>query len=200
MILPVILTITVTDRCNSRCKTCNIWKVEVKPERECTVAEYEKIFNNFRHLFWVTIMGGEPFLRDDLFQIIKTLYEKTKPKFLTIPTNGILTDRISSVTKSILNSCANLNLIINLSMDGVGKKHDEIRGIEGNFEKLLKTFNELKMIDNPRLTVGINTVISKYNISFFSEIYEFIQKIKPDSYVVEIAENMAKLYNLNLEI
>lgn len=199
-ILPVILAISVTDRCNSQCKTCNIWKIEVKPESELTTAEYEKIFNNFGHLYWVTIMGGEPFIRDDLFQIIKTLYEKTKPRFLTIPTNGILSDRISSVTKSILNSCPNLNLIINLSMDGVGKKHDEIRGVEGNFEKLLKTFNELKTIDNPKLTVGINTVISKYNVAFFSEIYEFVQKISPDSYVVEIADNRVKSYNLPFEI
>ena len=49
--------------------------------------------------------------------------------------------------------------------------------------------------------IGINTVISKYNVKKIPTIYEFVTKeIRPDSYICEVAEQRAKLYNLNLNI
>lgn len=198
--LPRVLTLCVTDRCNSRCRTCNIWKARGDPARELTPAEYEKIFTGYGRLFSVTIMGGEPFLRDDLACIIQVVYEKTKPEFLTIATNGTLTERIHSVAETILKTCPGLNVIINLSLDGVGRKHDEIRGLSGNFERFLRTFYGLRKIPSSQLTVGVNTVISKFNAAFFRDIYEFVRKIKPDSYIAELAENRARLYNFDLDI
>ena len=197
-VFPSIMTLSVTDKCNSRCLTCNIWKK--RPKNELTLEEYKKIFDSLDRLLWVTITGGEPFLRKDISQIIKLLNEKTKPKLLTIATNGILTHSILSTTKEVLNTCPNLNVIVNLSLDGIGKEHDKIRGVKGNFKKTIETFKQLKKIKNKRLTVGINTVVSKYNVKDFPRIYEYIEGLEPDSFVVEIAEKRAKLYNLNSDV
>lgn len=202
-LLPMILTIGVNDWCNSKCKTCNIWKnnPRKKIKEELKLEEYKKIFSNYGKSYWITITGGEPFLKKNLVQIIQIIYKKTKPEFITIATNGILTKRIVSWTKEILNSCKNLKLIVNISLDGIGKQHDEIRGARNSFNLVVKTFRKLKSIKNPRLTVGINTVISKFNIKNFPEIYDYImQNLKPDSFVAEVAENRAKLYNMKLKI
>jgi len=201
--LPMFLTLSVNDWCNSKCKTCNIWKndSEEKIKEQLTPQEYEKIFKNFSRIYWITITGGEPFLREDLVQIIQIIYKKTKPEFITIGTNGILTERIVSQTREILNKCKNLKLIINISLDGIGKQHDEIRGVRNNFNLAIKTFRELKNLNNPRLIVGVNTVISKFNVKNFPEIYDYIKThLKPDSYICEVAENRAKLYNMKLKI
>jgi MoaA/NifB/PqqE/SkfB family radical SAM enzyme len=202
-ILPVFLTLSVNDWCNSRCKTCNIWRnnPEEKTKEELILEEYKKILENYGKVYWITITGGEPFLRKDLVKIAQTAYEKTNLKFLTIATNATMTKKIISDVKQILKSCKNLNLIINISFDGIGAKHDDIRGLEGNFNKVLKTFNLLKKINNPRLIVGINTVVSTYNIKNFFETYEYIENIlKPDSFIMEIAERRSKLFNINLKI
>lgn len=202
-ILPVILTLSVNDWCNARCKTCNIWKNDPKKKikEQLTLEEYERIFSNYGRTYWITITGGEPSLRNDLADIVKVVYYNTRPKLMTITTNGMKTETIVESVKEILGYCSKLKLIVNLSIDGVGKQHDKIRGVKGSFDLVLMTFKELKKIRNPRLTLGINTVISKYNVNSFKKIYAYVERdLAPDSYVVEIAENRAKLCNLELEV
>lgn len=198
-LMPIVLNLNITEGCNSRCKTCNIWKI--KPKNELTLIEYKKIFESLGSLFWVTVAGGEPFLRKDMKDIVVSLYKKTNPRFLTIPTNAILTEKIIRDTKYIIKRCPDLELVINLSLDGVGNLHDKIRGVKGNFQKVLETYYALKEINSKKLTIGINTVISKHNINHMKELYDFVTKnLKPDSYVCEVAENRARLHNLGLDL
>jgi len=202
-ILPIILTFSVNDWCNSKCKTCNIWKNNPmeKIKEELALDEISRIFANFNKLYWLTITGGETFLRNDLNEIIKTIYDRSKPKVITIATNGMTTKKIILWTQDILDYCKQLNLVINLSLDGIGKQHDEIRGVKNNFDLTTKTLIELKKLNHPRLTVGVNTVISNYNVKDFPEIYTYIKNnFGPDSYIAEVAEHRAKLYNIELEI
>jgi len=202
-ILPVFLTLSVNDWCNSRCKTCNIWKNDPKEKikEELTVDEYEKIFENYGKTYWITITGGEPFLRKDLVQIIKTVYKNTNPEFLTIATNATLPKKIVFDVKKILRSCKKLNLIVNISLDGIGSKHDEIRGLKGNFNKVIKTYNLLKKLKSTRLTVGINTVVSKFNVNDFFKINEYVENIlKANSFIIEIAERRDRLSNKDCNI
>jgi len=201
--LPIFLTLSVNDWCNSRCKTCNIWRNNPQKviEEQLSVEEYGKIFENYGKVYWITITGGEPFLRNDFVKIIKTVYRQTKPDFLTIATNATLPEKIISDVKELLAYCKDMNLIVNISLDEIGPKHDSIRGLKGNFEKAVKTFNLLKKINNPRLIVGINTVVSTYNVNNFSKIYEYVKNVlKPESFIIEIAEIRSKLYNTNLAI
>lgn len=201
--LPTIITFSVNDWCNSRCKTCNIWRNNPleKMKEELSLKEIEKIFNNFKKIYWLTITGGEPFLKKELVDIVRVIYEKSRPEVATIATNGILANRIALWVKKILKSCKKLSLVINVSLDGIGKQHDMIRGVSGNFDLAVKTIKKLKKLNHPRLIVGINTVISKYNVKNFDEIYRYIREdLKPDSFIVEIAERRAKLYNYDLNI
>ena len=52
---PLNLTFSVTYRCNSTCKTCNVWKKRVE---DLTLPEYVKIFKDFGpSLYWATFSG-----------------------------------------------------------------------------------------------------------------------------------------------
>ncbi|MDD5772161.1 MAG: radical SAM protein [bacterium] len=197
-LLPLNYTISLTYRCNSRCKTCNIW---FKKTDELTIEEYKKIFTSMgTSPYWITISGGEPFLRKDIVEIIQCLYKTCRPKIINIPTNGILTEIIVDKVKNILTLCPGTKLVINVSLDEIGEKHDEIRNIKDNFAKTIKTFNNLKKINHPNLTVGIHTVVSKFNFKRLPEIASELISLNPDSYITEIAEKRVELDTINSDI
>lgn len=217
-IFPLNLTISVTYRCNSKCKTCNIWKKERDNEKrdnkkgdneqrdnekldELSIEEYDKIFKNIgKQPYWFTISGGEPFLRSDLVSICKSIYDNCKPGIINIPTNGILYQKIPKMVKEILDICSDTQIIINISLDEIGEKHDEIRCVKDNYNKAIATYEELRKLKSPNLEVGINTVISKFNVNRIAEIYEHVHALKPDSYITEIAEERVELDTIGRDI
>jgi MoaA/NifB/PqqE/SkfB family radical SAM enzyme len=189
--LPMNLTLSVSFKCNSRCKTCNIYK---KKTDELSLAQWQSIFKNYgKDLFWVTISGGEPFLRKDLIELVCSLYDSCMPKIINIPTNGLLKDHIPETVKKIATHCKKAQIVINVSIDEIGEKHDSIRGVRGSYEKALETFSALKSIIMPNLSVGIHTVISKFNVSRIPHIYQHLLALNPDSYITEIAEEREEL-------
>ncbi|MDI6905797.1 MAG: radical SAM protein, partial [Candidatus Bathyarchaeia archaeon] len=169
--LPLSVTVSVTNVCNSRCQTCYIWSLyREKPwlkDKELKTDEFEKIFMNIgRNAVWITISGGEPYLRHDLVRICEAAYEHCHPQILIIPTNCLLPSEIKYKTRKILEIYRNSAVIVNLSLDGIGKKHDVIRGVPGNFEKVISTYNELRELKKelPNLTLGVHSVASRFNI------------------------------------
>lgn len=201
-IFPVNYTFSLTFKCNSRCLTCNIWKKS--EEGELTQAEWQKIFLSLgRSPYWVTLSGGEPFLRKDLTSIVENLCQICQPKIITIPTNGLLSEKIVVDVKKMVENNPKTRFIINLSLDGVGEKHDEIRGVKGNFKAAMITFGALKKlkVKTGNFTLGVHTVISRKNVKHFPKLADFVlDKLKPDSYVTEVAENRVELGTMNIKI
>jgi|SRR3989338_1892777 len=197
-VLPINITVSLTYRCNSRCRTCNIYDRKVE---EFSLDEFEKTFKSIgRSPYWITFSGGEPFLRRDIVEICKSAYENCKPGIINIPTNGILTERIENGVRDILSGCPDTALIINLSIDGIGDKHDEIRGSNDCFERAMDTYKRLRAIGSSNLTLGIHTVISRYNVKNIKDIYSHIKELKPDSYVTEMAEERVELATVGADI
>lgn len=188
---PINLTVSLTYKCNSRCKTCNVYK---RKASEFTLQEFEKTFESIGSgPYWFTLSGGEPFLRKDLVDICKSAYEHCRPKVINIPTNGILSDVIVEKVEAIVQNIPHAQIIVNLSLDEVGERHDEIRNVKNNFVKSRRTFERLKLLKYPNLTVGIHTVISKYNVNNFRNICDALINLGPDSYITEIAEQRVEL-------
>lgn len=199
-ILPFNYTLLLSTKCNSRCKTCNIWK---QVRDELTLDEWEKILKSIgTSPYWITISGGEPFLSSKIVDFVKLCNNICRPAIINIPTNSLLVSKIRKDVERILNECPNLKLVINLSLDGVGKLHDEIRGIPGSFEKFEQNYQNLKQLKNkyPNLTVGIHSVISRFNVKYAKELIDYAFSLKPDQFISEIAENRVELENLNLKI
>ena len=62
---------------------------------------------------------------------------------ITIPTGGVSSDLIGRQVEAILQKCPDTQIVVNLSIDHIGEKHDWIRGVPGNYEKLKKTYANL---------------------------------------------------------
>ncbi|MDD4223016.1 MAG: radical SAM protein [Candidatus Cloacimonetes bacterium] len=197
-LLPMNYTVSLLYTCNSRCGTCNIWK---KKARNLSVDEYAKTFQKIgRSPYWITFSGGEPFLRKDIAEVISTIYQISRPRIINIPTNGILTGTIVEKTAAIARACPKAQVIVNVSLDGIEEQHDEIRKVPGNYKKALATFQKLKALQIPNLAVGIHTVISQLNVEAFPAIANELLRLKPDSYITEIAEERVELDTIGAQI
>jgi len=197
--MPLNVTLSVTYACNARCKTCNIWKRKAK---DLSLEELEMVFRSLgKAPYWFTISGGEPFLRKDIADICRSIYTNCKPGIINIPTNGLLCDVIPDKVRDIVESCPQTNIVINLSLDGVGSDHDDIRGVPGNWEKAMKTYYALRKLDYPNFELGIHSVLSTYNVDSLPRIYEYVMtELKPDSYITEIAEERVELGTIGANI
>lgn len=163
--------IAVTYRCNSHCRMCNIWQTEdhageFKPEDlRCLPGNLEDI----------NLTGGEPFLRNDLEKIVKILTEHCPRARLIISTNGFATRLIVDLMSRILK--INPRTAVVVSLDGIGKKHEEIRGVAGGYEQALKTFKELKKMG---VNVKLAFTLGDYNPEELRKVYELARGLKTE--------------------
>ncbi|MFZ3044275.1 MAG: radical SAM/SPASM domain-containing protein [Desulfatirhabdiaceae bacterium] len=202
---PINLTFSVTNMCQSRCKTCGIWKFYQtnpnKQSQELTLNEIEKIFRSMGHIYIFNISGGEPFLRSDLADIIKLACLYLTPGIIHIPTNAIAVDRVEKCVRRILaflkDEHPGVRLTVKPSLDHIGQKHDEIRGVPGNFQKVILLFERLKPLeaDYPNFHLELGTVISRWNVDDIAEIARFVTSLGVGSYRNEIAEQRAEMFN-----
>ena len=204
--VPDNFTLGVTHACQSLCKTCDIGLVHRKnPHRvkdELKLDEIEKIFKSIGKIYFFNITGGEPFLRTDLPQIVELACKYLKPKVMHTPTNALAPQLIQRKMREIMTIVNNydptIEFTIKPSLDAVGKKHDYIRGVEGNWEKLLETISLLQDLkkDFPNLHVGVGTVVSKFSINHLKETAEYVDTLHVDSYINEVAEERTEMHNI----
>lgn len=197
--LPVNITLSPSPKCNSRCLTCNIW---MKRENELTIDEWDKVLASLGPApFWFTISGGEPLMFPKIVDLALLAYKHCQPGIINIPTNGILKSGPDRV-RQILEGCPKSQLIINLSLDGVGEKHDFIRGVAGNFEKFeerLEQYLELKK-EFPNFVVGIHSVVSTFSVGHLDELIAYAEQSGADQFITEIAEPRVELDTVGLPI
>lgn len=179
--VPYKLNLAVTFQCASRCRTCNIWRKyrdnhELEKD-ELTLLEIDAIFKNLPStMTWISLTGGDPFLRDDLSQIIRSAAKNIPSlQIISIPSNGLLKERIISVIEDVMDY--NLpNIFITFSLDGPSGVHDKIRGVKNAFGKAWDTYTEVKKLTakNKRFHVGFETTLSKWNIDYLDS---FLSKL-----------------------
>lgn len=134
--------------------------------------EIEKIAQSIKYLSFLSLTGGEAFLRKDIVEIIKMLSTTTKLKRYQIPTSGFKTDMIVRKTEKILSSVPNIPFRVDVSLDGTRETHNYIRNIEGGFDQVINTVRELNKLKQKysNFDVGVITTISHYNQNEIDDI------------------------------
>ncbi|MCX6355706.1 MAG: radical SAM protein [Candidatus Aureabacteria bacterium] len=171
---PEQVTFFVTSRCNFRCKMC--FYVKEASAHELTLAEYERIAKQMPNFHWMLISGGEPFLRDELPQICRTFVENNRVRKINLPTNAYFPERIVPMVKEILEIRPDCFLNLGLSLHAPGKKHDEITGVPGSFERVMQTHQALQPLRRQFKNLGLSIVIvhCSYTESDMKELIRFI--------------------------
>ncbi len=160
------LILFVTGRCNARCSFCFYWREREQAARDLTLDEFKRLSKTTPPFEILLLSGGEPFLRKDLADIVTAFHTHSGVRVAAIPTNGLLPEKIASVTAQILRDNPALSLGINLSLDALGTLHDEMRGVPQAFERVEESLARLARVKQEhagRLQINLNTVICAAN-------------------------------------
>jgi MoaA/NifB/PqqE/SkfB family radical SAM enzyme len=198
-LLPLNLTLSPSPRCNSRCLTCNIW---MKREDELTLDEWDRVLASLgRAPYWFTISGGEPLMYPHVVELAGLVHRHCRPGVINVPTNAILPS-IPDRVERIARACPDSQLIVNLSLDGVGPAHDRIRGVPGNFARFEERLAQLLAVKRrvPNLLVGIHSVISTFSVDHLDELIAYADRSGADQFITEIAEPRVELDTVGLPI
>ena len=125
-------SIIVTYRCNARCNMCDVWKFPSKASDEIGV----EVIRKLPRMFFANVTGGEPFVRQDLPEIIAEL--KKKARRIVISTNGFFTERIIELCEKYP------DLGIRISIEGLQEANDKIRGITDGYNRTQNTLKQLR--------------------------------------------------------
>lgn len=181
---PYILTFVVTRRCNSRCIMCNLWQDKTSPV--LGLDQIEQIFshNDFSFIRVLVLTGGEPTLRPDLpdvFRIISTYCSNLE--LVQLATNGLNPSLVLAQVRQMLSWMeAKLDSVyrfdVQVSLDGIGRVHDEIRGIPNAFHRVVETINQLIALKKsfPRLGIRLSTIVVPQNFPSLGKLREFASK------------------------
>jgi len=147
---------------------CNIWQIENPAELSTDV------FKNLSlELKYLNLSGGETFLHPNLPEIVKTVNRSAPNAKIIISSNGLATDLIVKSMKEIKKIDSRVG--IRISLDGIGKMHDEVRGIPGIYEAVMKTIKELQSIGVTNL--GFSFTIMDKNVQHLKDVYKLSKKM-----------------------
>lgn len=157
---PVYLLNFVTNSCNAACDHCFYWEeLNTKKREELTVEEHSKIAQSLGSMLQITFTGGSPELRKDLPEIVYEYYKYCRPVNMTFCMLGYNTKRIVEHTTAILEKCKDQQITIGISLDGLHEEHDKYRKLEGLFDRVIQTIEELdklrKVYSNLRIDIGM---------------------------------------------
>ena len=151
-------TVIVTYRCNARCTMCNRYKAPSKPDEEISIETIKKL----PKMYFTNITGGEPFIREDLPDIVRELYKKSDR--IVISTNGFFTDRIIKLCEEFP------NVGIRISIEGLEQTNNEIRGLNDGFNRGYSTLKKLVEMKHP--DVGFGMTVQDKNAKDLVALYD----------------------------
>ena len=156
-------TVIVTYRCNARCTMCNRYKAPSRPEEEISIETIRKL----PPMYFTNITGGEPFIREDLKDIVRELNKKSDR--IVISTNGFFTDRIIDLCREFP------NIGIRISIEGLEQTNNEIRGLPDGYNRgytTLKKLREMGLKD-----VGFGMTVQDRNAEDLVALYDLSDKL-----------------------
>ena len=177
----------VTDLCNSHCTHCQIW-AKKEHAQPLTLAEIREIFSDpiLKNVEGVINSGGEAVLHPDIIEILTIEHELFPKASLNLSTNGIWADRVLQVAEEAIKKGIQLN--VSISLDGVGERHDQIRGVPGNFQKvdfLIAHLKELRAQYPQLLTITAGLTLSRLTINEYWKVKEYCQVVGVDELIVQ---------------
>ena len=181
---PADVIIAVTSRCNAHCQMCNIWKSDVADTIE--PLHLEKLPAGVKT---INLSGGEPFLRADLIDFVRSGRKACPKAVITISTNGYLPELIAERMREIRSVDPEIRLAV--SIDGIGEVHDRVRGDDGAFDRAMKTI-ELVAADGFE-GLRLSMTISEANADQLQGVFDLADRLGLELGIVAAHESQTHL-------
>jgi radical SAM protein with 4Fe4S-binding SPASM domain len=163
----------ITYACNLNCQHC--LTSSGKPQvNELNTRDAFKLIDKLAasKILSISLCGGEPFLRQDIFELIR--YITSRNMRVEIATNGM---ELSEETLQSLNTLPVFQ--VQVSIDGIGDEHDNFRGKKGAFETACRT---VRLLHDRGIATSLSTTVTHQNINSIKKIIELAIELGCNGY------------------
>ena len=199
---PQQITFDVTDRCQLRCVTCSKWKTVASDviSKELTTDDWKKVLSDLRNWlgegFWFCFSGGEPFLRQDIFELAEYAHS-LGIKVASMSNAFSIQHLYEKIVDSPIES-------LNISLNAINNPiiHDESRGRQGSYEKAIDAIMTLKKLrDEKGTNLGINiaTIVFPENVEEVIPLVEFVTKNKINGIMFQLLDDKESFHGYNYQ-
>jgi len=152
----------LTHSCTCNCRHCDHGGL-IPREKRLSAEDYRRLERDLKPIL-LQLSGGEPFLRDDLLDIIRAVKEPSGMPYLIVVSNGSL------LTRERYEACieAGVNQF-SISLDFPDERHDDFRKYKGLYQHLAKTIPALTSLGHDNIVM--NTAITRWNLPYLEQCY-----------------------------
>jgi MoaA/NifB/PqqE/SkfB family radical SAM enzyme len=207
MNFPKFVSFTITNVCNLRCKMCGQWSEEgymhadkARLRQEMGLDDWKRLVDELadRGVRFVLLRGGEPFLFPGIIDLLR--YINDFGMFISIDTNGTMLKTYAADLVRI----GDMHLTI--SVDGPEEIHDQVRGVEGSFQRLREGIEALQTLGQDggkSISTSICFTISPFSYRGLGEMPDVARSLGIGSINIVpyyyVPEQVGQVYERELE-
>jgi 12,18-didecarboxysiroheme deacetylase len=157
-----------TKACNLRCIHC-YYSANTRPDPDELTTVEAKAFIDDLAAFGAPVLlfsGGEPLLRDDLFELGG--YAAERGIRAVISTNGTLIEK--EVAQRIKEAGFSY---VGISLDGIGETNDRFRGMRGAFDAALRGIRHCTQVG---VRTGLRLTLNRHNYEDLADILDLLEE------------------------
>ncbi len=180
---PVYAVWEITLKCDLACRHCGSRAGHARTD-ELSTAECLDLVRQMAELGVkeVTLIGGEAYLRDDCFEIMREIKRFGMSPTMTTGGRGITAERAALAREAGLDS-------VSVSIDGGEATHDRLRGVTGSYRSALGAMRHFK---NAGVRVACNTQINRLSIPELPALLETIAAAGAHSWQIQLTVPMGR--------
>jgi MoaA/NifB/PqqE/SkfB family radical SAM enzyme len=179
---PKIIILPLQYACDAKCAMCNIW--ERQERRHWDPTELRQVLGHpsFRSVEVINVTGGEPTLRPDLVELVRAITDSLSGlRVLSLQTNGMDPERLAQrlppvidLVRVLAESGQVIHLDVNISLDGPGEIHDQVRGTPGAYDAVVRSLALVRswLQNLPRSKVMFNCTIVHQNVASLDDVQQ----------------------------
>jgi len=164
---PKTVDIDITDRCNLRCQYCYFFTSPADVKQDLPLEDWLRFFEELKRcsVTEVCLAGGEPFIREDLSEIVRGIV-RNRMRFNILSNGTLITDEMAA----FLASTGRCNYV-QVSLDGsIPITHESFRG-KGTFYKAIEG---IRTLQRNKVTATVRVTIHRQNVRDLENIARFL--------------------------
>lgn len=173
--IPLVLSWNITRKCNLKCSHCYINATNKELKKELTTIQAKNLIDQISEVSkpLLILSGGEPVLRNDIFELIK--YGVSRGLKMGLGSNGSFIN--IAVAKKLKKAGIST---VSISLDSINpQKHDNFRGVQGSWKKAV---DAIKFLRQNNILVQVNTTVTQQNYEEINEIISFVETLGVENF------------------
>ena len=177
---PPFLVLFINSICNLTCEHCFYWK-NLNSRDDLSFAELRALSEDLGPLENLNLSGGEPFIRKEFADIVRTFIHNNGVRQIYVPTNGFFTDRTERALRDVLTEASLQLFVCEISLDGMPEYHNRFRGNAQSFERAMLTYDMLAELQkqDPRLRIHCISTATNENMEEIRGLTDLLRERCP---------------------